>query len=57
MGITLIALLLEGLLRLLDLLSSATTVSASWTQLAVNLVPHYVGLTLPARFSSRWSSS
>jgi lipopolysaccharide export system permease protein len=49
-GITLIALLLERVLRLLDLLSSSDDRFGFVAQLAVNLVPHYVGLTLPAAF-------
>lgn len=49
-GVTLIALLLERVLRLLDLLSSSDDRFGFVAQLAVNLVPHYVGLTLPAAF-------
>jgi len=47
-GVTLIALLLERILRLLDLLSGSTDRFGFVAQLAVNLVPHYIGLTLPA---------
>lgn len=49
-GVTLVALLLERVLRLLDLLSNSTDRFGFVAQLAVNLVPHYVGLTLPAAF-------
>jgi lipopolysaccharide export system permease protein len=49
-GVTLIALLLERTLRLLDLLSASSDRFGFVAQLAVNLVPHYVGLTLPAAF-------
>lgn len=50
MGVTLIALLLERTLRLLDMLSASNDRFGFVAQLAVNLVPHYVGLTLPAAF-------
>jgi lipopolysaccharide export system permease protein len=49
-GVTLIALLLERVLRLLDLLSNSSDRFGFVAQLAVNLVPYYVGLTLPAAF-------
>jgi len=49
-GVTLIALLLERILRLLDMLSASSDRFGFVAQLAVNLVPHYVGLTLPAAF-------
>lgn len=49
-GVTLIALLLERILRLLDLLSASSDRFGFVAQLAVNLVPHYIGLTLPAAF-------
>ena len=49
-GVTLVALLLERVLRLLDLLSASSDRFGFVAQLAVNLVPHYVGLTLPAAF-------
>ncbi|WP_293480113.1 LptF/LptG family permease [Phenylobacterium sp.] len=49
-GVTLIALLLERTLRLLDLLAASSDRFGFVAQLAVNLVPHYVGLTLPAAF-------
>ncbi|MFZ5718046.1 MAG: LptF/LptG family permease [Pseudomonadota bacterium] len=49
-GVTLIALLLERTLRLLDMLSASSDRFGFVAQLAVNLVPHYVGLTLPAAF-------
>ncbi len=50
MGVTLIALLLERTLRLLDMLSGSSDRFGFVAQLAVNLVPHYLGLTLPAAF-------
>ena len=49
-GVTLIALLLERTLRLLDMLAASADRFGFVAQLAVNLVPHYVGLTLPAAF-------
>ena len=49
-GVTLVALLLERVLRLLDLLSNSSDRFGFVAQLAVNLVPHYLGLTLPAAF-------
>jgi lipopolysaccharide export system permease protein len=49
-GVTLIALLLERTLRLLDMLAASSDRFGFVAQLAVNLVPHYVGLTLPAAF-------
>lgn len=50
MGVTMISLLLERILRLLDLLSASNDRFGFVAQLAVNLVPHYIGLTLPAAF-------
>lgn len=49
-GVTMLALLLERTLRLLDMLSASSDRFGFVAQLAVNLVPHYVGLTLPAAF-------
>lgn len=49
-GVTIIALLLERTLRLLDMLAASNDRFGFVAQLAVNLVPHYVGLTLPAAF-------
>ncbi|MBW8815829.1 MAG: LptF/LptG family permease [Caulobacterales bacterium] len=49
-GVTLVALLLERVLRLLDMLSNSSGRFGFVAQLAVNLVPHYMGLTLPAAF-------
>jgi lipopolysaccharide export system permease protein len=49
-GVTLIALLLERILRLLDMLAASADRFGFVAQLAVNLVPHYLGLTLPAAF-------
>lgn len=48
--VTLITLLLERVLRLLDLLSDSSNRFAFVAELAANLVPHYLGLTLPAAF-------
>ena len=50
LGVTLVALLLERVLRLLDLLSESSGRLGFVMQLAGNLVPHYLGLTLPAGF-------
>jgi lipopolysaccharide export system permease protein len=50
MAVTLVALLLERVLRLLDVLSASSDRFGFVAQLAVNLVPHYLGLTLPAAF-------
>lgn len=50
LGVTLVALLLERVLRLLDLLSESSGRLGFVVQLAANLVPHYLGLTLPAGF-------
>ena len=50
MGVTMIALLLERTLRLLDMLAAYNDRFGFVAQLAVNLVPHYIGLTLPAAF-------
>ena len=52
LGVTLVALLLERVLRLLDLLSESSGRLGFVVQLAVNLVPHYLGLTLPAGLST-----
>ena len=49
-GVTLISLLLERILRLLDMLSASSDRFGFVAQLAVNLVPHFVGFTLPAAF-------
>ena len=49
-GVTMIALLLERTLRLLDMLAASSDRFGFVAQLAVNLVPHYIGLTLPAAF-------
>ncbi len=50
LGVTLVALLLERVLRLLDLLSDSSNRFGFVAEAAVNLVPHYLGLTLPAAF-------
>ena len=50
LGVTLVALLLERVLRLLDLLSESSGRLGFVAQLAANLVPHYLGLTLPTGF-------
>jgi lipopolysaccharide export system permease protein len=47
---TLIALLLERVLRLLQTLSQSSNRFGFVAELAANLVPHYLGLTLPAAF-------
>ncbi|MBU1346490.1 MAG: LptF/LptG family permease [Alphaproteobacteria bacterium] len=48
--ITLVALLLERVLRLLDALSQSSDRFGFVLELTANLVPHYLGLTLPAAF-------
>lgn len=50
LGVTVIALLLERILRLLDVLSQSSARFGYVAQLAANLVPHYLGLALPAAF-------
>ncbi len=50
LGVTVIALLLERVLRLLDALSQSSARFGYVTQLAANLVPHYLGLALPVAF-------
>ncbi|RAK53018.1 permease [Phenylobacterium deserti] len=50
LGVTLVALLLERVLRLLQLLSDSSDRFGFVAELAANLVPHYLGLTLPTAF-------
>lgn len=50
LGVTLVALLLERVLRLLQLLSESSNRFGFVTELALNLVPHYLGMTLPAAY-------
>ncbi len=50
LGLTVVALLLERVLRLLDLLSQSAARFDYVTQLALNLLPHYLGLALPVAF-------
>lgn len=50
LGVTVVALLLERTLRLLDVLSQSSARFGYVSQLAVNLVPHYIGLALPVAF-------
>ncbi|WP_334163123.1 LptF/LptG family permease [Phenylobacterium sp.] len=50
MLVTLTGLLLERVLRLLDVLSGSSNRFGFLTELTANLVPHYLGLTLPAAF-------
>jgi lipopolysaccharide export system permease protein len=50
LAVTLVAQLLERVLRLLDQLSNSSDRFGYVAQAAVNLVPHYLGLTLPAGF-------
>ena len=64
LGVTVVALLLERVLRLLDALSQSSARFGYVTELAANLVPHYLGLALPVAFFvalfiviSRFSSS
>ena len=48
--VTLAALLIERLLRLLDFITGHGAELGPVLGLAVNLLPHYVGLALPAAF-------
>jgi lipopolysaccharide export system permease protein len=50
LGVTVIALLLERTLRLLDMLSQSSTRFGSVMSLATDLLPHYLGLALPVAF-------
>ncbi|MFZ0267487.1 LptF/LptG family permease [Caulobacter sp.] len=50
LGVTVIALLLERVLRLLDVLSQSSARFGYVTSLAANLAPHYLGLALPVAF-------
>lgn len=50
LGTVLIALLLERLLRLFDLLAENAHALPAVFRLVLNLVPHYLGLALPAAF-------
>ena len=50
LGVTVVALLLERVLRLLDELSQSSARFGYVTELAANLVPHYLGLALPVAF-------
>jgi lipopolysaccharide export system permease protein len=50
LGVTVVALLLERVLRLLDALSQSSARFGYVAQLAANLVPHYLGLALPVAF-------
>lgn len=48
--VTLVALLLERMLRLFDLVTGQGTTIGPALTMAISLVPHYVGLALPAAF-------
>jgi lipopolysaccharide export system permease protein len=50
LGVTVIALLLERTLRLLDMLSQSSTRFGSVMSMTTDLLPHYVGLALPVAF-------
>ena len=50
LGVTVISLLLERTLRLLDALSNSNSRFGSVAELAANLLPHYLGLALPVAF-------
>ncbi len=50
LGVTLVALLLERVLRLLDVLSLSNDRFGFVVELAANLAPHYIGLSLPVAF-------
>lgn len=50
LGVVLLALLLERVLRLFDLLAQTGVSVPIIVELAANLVPHYLGLAMPAAF-------
>ena len=50
LGVTVISLLLERTLRLLDMLSNSSSRFGSVAELTANLLPHYLGLALPVAF-------
>lgn len=50
LAVTVVSLLLERTLRLLDLLSASSSRFTSVAELAANLLPHYLGLALPVAF-------
>jgi lipopolysaccharide export system permease protein len=50
LGVTIVSLLLERTLRLLDMLSQSSSRFGSVAQLTANLLPHYLGLALPVAF-------
>lgn len=50
LGVTLLAMLMERTLRLLELLTSHGGPLELVFQLTINLLPHYLGLALPATF-------
>jgi lipopolysaccharide export system permease protein len=50
LGVTIVSLLLERTLRLLDMLSNSSTRFGSVAELTANLLPHYLGLALPVAF-------
>ncbi|MDB5985899.1 MAG: hypothetical protein JWR16_952 [Nevskia sp.] len=49
-GVVLVALLLERLLRLFDLVAASDNALDAVLLMILNLVPHYLGLALPAAF-------
>jgi lipopolysaccharide export system permease protein len=50
LGVTVISLVLERMLRLLDLLSQSSARFGPVVELTTNLLPHYIGLALPVAF-------
>jgi lipopolysaccharide export system permease protein len=50
LGVTVISLVLERMLRLLDMLSQSSSRFGSVVELTTNLLPHYIGLALPVAF-------
>lgn len=48
--ITLLALLLERMLRLLEITQNSDQVVGYLSQMLLNLIPHYLGIALPAAF-------
>jgi lipopolysaccharide export system permease protein len=49
-GVVLVALLLERLLRLFNLVSASSSALSAVLEMIANLVPYYLGLALPAAF-------
>ena len=50
LGVTLVVLLLERALRIFDLLAQSSARFGYVFELTANLIPHYLGLAMPASF-------